>query len=116
MLILVSLGLSATENEIKRNIILTASYYHDKFQNRKTANGDKFSQNKLTGAYNGVALNTKVKVTRIIDSDTYHVTVIINDRTANRFSDRIDLSKAAAKKIHLIKDGISEVTVTPQEL
>lgn len=90
-------------------IELEASIYSSKFENRKTSSGEIFHQNKYTAATNQLPLGTEVKVTRIIKKDTYSVVVKINDRTAKRYSHRIDLSKSAAKKLKI--SGIAPVTI-----
>ena len=112
LLLFVALVLIAAE--VEKQIIKfdsTASFYHQKFQGRRTANGEKFDQNKLTAANNKLPLGTEVKVTRIKDKDTFSVEVIINDRTHKKYSERIDLSRAAAKKLHLLADGVAPVTI-----
>src|SRR5271167_4953020 len=43
----------------------TASFYANKFEGRKTANGEVFSQKKLTGASNILPLNQWVRVTNM---------------------------------------------------
>ena len=42
-----------------------ASFYADKFSGRKTANGEIFSQNKLTCAHNTYPLGSKIRVTNL---------------------------------------------------
>lgn len=111
LLILFTNTIFATELNKNFKIDSTASFYHDKFIGRKTAMGEKFSQNKLTAANNLLPLGTKVKVTRIIEQETLSVEVRINDRTAKKYSHRIDLSKLAAKKLKIT--GIAPVTIQP---
>ena len=43
----------------------TASYYANKFEGRLTANGEVFSQQKMTAACNALPLGTWVKVTNL---------------------------------------------------
>lgn len=91
----------------------TASIYHDKYHGRKTANGEVFSQNKLTAASNFYKLGSIVEVTNLENGKK--VTVKINDRMAKwtEKKDRIiDLSTAAAKKIKFFKSkGLLKVKV-----
>lgn len=70
-----------------------ASYYADKFNGRKTANGEKFSNNKLTAAHRKIPFGTKVKVTNKVNSKS--VIVEINDRGPWVPGRDIDLSKKA---------------------
>src|ERR1700754_1445108 len=55
-----------------------ASFYHNKFEGRKTANGDIFSQKKLTAACNTLPLNCWVRVTNIRNNRS--VVLRITDR------------------------------------
>ncbi|MFY0484031.1 septal ring lytic transglycosylase RlpA family protein [Flavobacterium sp. PLA-1-15] len=74
-----------------------ASYYHDKFNGRKTASGEKFSNSKLTAAHRTLSFGTKVKVTNLANDKS--VVVEINDRGPFKKSREIDLSKKAFMEI-----------------
>jgi rare lipoprotein A len=87
----------------------TASYYHPKFNGRKTATGEIFSNEKLTAANNFLSLGTLVKVTNPHNGKS--VVVKINDRMNASNKRLVDLSQAAAQKIGLIEQGIGEVTL-----
>lgn len=86
-----------------------ASYYHPKFNGRKTSTGEIFSNSKLTAANNFLALGTKVKVTNMINGKS--VIVKINDRMNKNNKRLIDLSQAAAKELDFIKDGLGRVSI-----
>lgn len=86
-----------------------ASYYADKFKGRPTASGEKYSPGKLTAAHKKLPFGTMVKVTNVKNGKS--VKVIINDRGPFVKGRIIDLSKAAAKKIDLIKDGVTDVEI-----
>ena len=86
-----------------------ASWYHDKFHGRKTANGDTFSQNKLTCASNKYPLGTWLRVTNLRNGKS--VLVKVNDRMSPRVHRTVDLSRLAAQKIGIEKSGIGKVTV-----
>ena len=95
---------------ISNPVPVTASIYHDKYHGRKAANGEVFSQNKLTAASNNYKLNTMVKVTN--EKTGKSVIVKITDRMSPNYSHRIDLSKLAAAEIGLTtKMGITSVIV-----
>ena len=70
-----------------------ASYYHDKFNGRSTASGEKFNNNKLTAAHKTLEFGTVVKVTNIANNKS--VIVTINDRGPFSKGREIDLSKKA---------------------
>lgn len=74
-----------------------ASYYADKFNGRKTANGEKFSNSKLTAAHRKLPFGTKAKVTNKANGKS--VIVEINDRGPWVPGRDIDLSKKAFMEI-----------------
>ncbi len=84
-----------------------ASFYANKFQGRKTANGEIFNHQKLTAAHNSLPLGTYVKVTNLRNKKT--VIVKINDRLHHRNKRLIDLTKAAAQKLGFVKSGLTRV-------
>ena len=84
-----------------------ASYYSDKYEGRKTANGEKFRQNKMTAAHKTLPFGTKVKVVNLTNGK--RVKVRINDRGPFVPGRIIDLSKRAAKKIDMINAGVVNV-------
>ena len=86
-----------------------ASYYHNKFENRKTANGEVFSQQKMTAACNTLPLNSWVKVTNTRNKKS--VILRINDRMHHKNKRLIDLSLAAAKQLKYTGHGLTQVKV-----
>ena len=86
-----------------------ASFYSNKFNGRKTANGEIFSNQKLTAAHNTLPLGTYVRVTNLRNGRT--VTVKINDRLHHRNKRIIDLSRSAATKLGFIKSGLTRVKI-----
>lgn len=86
-----------------------ASFYHNKFNGRRTANGEIFSQKKLTCACNVLPLGTMIKVTNLKNGKW--VIVKINDRIHPRMKRIVDLSRAAAEKLGYISRGLTRVKV-----
>lgn len=86
-----------------------ASYYADKFNQRRTTSGELFSNDSLTAAHKTLRFGTLVKVTNLLNDSV--VIVRINDRLPKKSSRIIDLSKAAARKLNFIKRGITQVSV-----
>lgn len=86
-----------------------ASFYSNKFNGRKTASGELFSQQKLTAAHNTLPLGTYVRVTNLRNGKT--VVVKINDRLHHRNKRIIDLTRAAATKLGFIKSGLTRVKI-----
>lgn len=98
---------------IHREIILVdtgvASYYDNKFEGRRTANGELFSQQKMTAASNTLPLNSWVRVTNLRNNRS--VVVKITDRMHKRNTRIIDLSLAAASKLSFVGRGLTRVKV-----
>lgn len=86
-----------------------ASFYHSKFNGRKTATGEIFSNKLLTAANNFLKLGTIVRVTNLQNGRS--VIVKINDRMNIRNKRLIDLSQAAALQLGLFNQGIGEVSI-----
>jgi rare lipoprotein A len=86
-----------------------ASYYSDKFEGRKTSNGEVFSQDKLTAAHPSYSFGTIVRVKNLKNRKT--VIVRINDRMTNLNGRIIDLSKKAAEELDMVTSGIAKVQV-----
>lgn len=86
-----------------------ASFYANKFEGRRTANGEIFSQKKLTCACNVLPLGTMIKVTNLRNGRS--VIVKVNDRIHPRMRRIVDLSRAAAEKLGYISRGLTRVKV-----
>ena len=86
-----------------------ASFYASKFQGRKTANGEIFSQDKFTAACNSLPLGTWIKVTNLINSKV--VILKTNDRLHPKTTRLVDLSKVAAQKLGYVGRGLTRVKV-----
>lgn len=85
------------------------SYYANKFNGRKTANGEIFDQKKMTCACNVLPLGTWIKVTNL-RNDKW-VIVKINDRIHPRMKRIVDLSKTAAQKLGYVSRGVTRVKI-----
>lgn len=70
-----------------------ASYYHDKFNGKRTASGTKFDNKKYTAAHRKLPFGTKVRVTN--EANGKFVIVEVNDRGPFSRGREIDLSKKA---------------------
>lgn len=86
-----------------------ASFYANKFEGRKTANGEIFSQKKLTCACNVLPLGTWIKVTNLRNGKT--VVVKTNDRLHPRMNRIVDLSKTAAQRLGYVGRGLTRVKI-----
>lgn len=86
-----------------------ASYYADKFQGRKTANGEIYKAGQKTAAHRTLPFGTKVKVTNVHNGKS--VVVHINDRGPFVRGRIIDLSRSAFASIGNTTDGLLNVRI-----
>lgn len=105
------LVLTALTTSCGRSIIETGkgTYYADKFEGRKTANGEIFDQSKATAAHKTLPFGTKVTVKNLNNGKT--VKVRINDRGPFVTGRIIDLSKSSAEKIDMVNAGVANVEI-----
>ena len=90
-----------------------ASYYHKKFEGRKTATGSIFKHHLYTAASNRFPLNTYVKVTNL--NNHKEVYVLINDRMSANNKRVIDLTNASVKKLQFKCSGLVSYTEEVKE-
>ncbi|MBM9614517.1 septal ring lytic transglycosylase RlpA family protein [Desulfobulbus rhabdoformis] len=86
-----------------------ASYYADKQQNRRTANGSIYKHKLKTAAHKDLPFGLKVKVTNLKNGKS--VIVMINDRGPYIEGRIIDLSKSAFRSIGSISSGLIIVKI-----
>ena len=86
-----------------------ASYYADKYHNRKTASGERYQHQLSTAAHRELPFGSKVKVTNIKNGKT--VVVTVNDRGPFIRGRIIDLSKSAFSHIGNTSTGLIEVKI-----
>jgi rare lipoprotein A len=95
-----------------------ASWYGAPYHNRRGSNGEIYDMHALTAAHRTFPLGSIVRVTNLSSGDS--VIVRITDRGPFIEGRVIDLSRAAAEKVGLIRRGTGEVRVellkTPQSL
>ena len=93
----------------KHNLNGTASWYGPRFHGKKTASGEIYDQNKLTGAHKTLPLGSKARVTNLDNGSA--VEVEINDRGPFIEGRIIDLSRAAARALGFVESGTAPVRV-----
>ncbi|MGY6662328.1 MAG: septal ring lytic transglycosylase RlpA family protein [Glycocaulis sp.] len=86
-----------------------ASWYGERFHGRLTASGEVYDMHALTAAHPELPLRSLARVTRIDTGQS--VVVRINDRGPFVEGRIVDLSRAAARLLGLIEDGLAEVRV-----
>jgi rare lipoprotein A (peptidoglycan hydrolase) len=87
----------------------TASWYGQHWRGRPTASGVRFDPNRLTAAHRTLPLDTRVRVTNLQNARS--VTVLINDRGPYVGGRVIDLSRAAAHRLGMVKEGLAPVRI-----
>lgn len=89
--------------------VMTASWYGPKFHGRMTANGETFNQMAFTAASKTLKFGTLLKITNLRNKKS--VVVRINDRGPYVGGRQLDLSKAAALKLGMVKRGVIRINV-----
>jgi len=118
ILLFLNLLITSNSNSYQETYV---SWYGERFNGKKTANGEIFDMNKLTAASPTLKFGTKVKITNIENNKS--VIVIINDRGPYKMDKtgkvlrplqphptrKFDLSKGAFAKIANNDKGILKV-------
>jgi len=84
-----------------------ASYYGDQFSGRKTASGELYNPRALTAAHRELPFGTVVRVVRTEPPGVVYVR--ITDRGPFRRGRVLDLSRAAAEQLQMIRAGVIPV-------
>jgi len=99
-----------TVKSVKQKVYFgIASYYAEKFNGRKTANGEIYDSKKFSAACNILPLGTWIRVTNLRNKKT--VILKTNDRLHVRMKRIVDLSRAAAEKLGYTQRGLTQVKV-----
>lgn len=117
-LLLFLLGLTGSMAHAQVDSLLiqegTASFYGKRFHGRRTASGEVFSLDSLTAAHKRLPLGTLVRV--IDKKNNLSVVVRINDRLPTYSKRQIDVSRAAAEQIEMVRDGLARVRIEAVDL
>ncbi|MBL0917280.1 MAG: septal ring lytic transglycosylase RlpA family protein [Hydrogenophaga sp.] len=92
--------------EIERGV---ASWYGAQHHGRRTASGEVFDMNAFTAAHKTLPFGTRVRVFNPASGQA--VVVRINDRGPFTPGRVIDLSRAGAERIGLIRAGVAPVVI-----
>lgn len=88
---------------------MRASWYGPKFHGRITANGELFDQMAYTAAHKKLKFGTLLRITNPRNHKS--VVVRINDRGPYISGRQLDLSRAAAMDLGMIKRGVQKLKV-----
>ncbi len=90
-----------------------ASYYHPSLDGEETASGKTFDNDAMMAAHPTYPLGTLVRVTNLEKEGSVEVRIMDRGPTKENRAEGviIDLSRAAAEKIGMVKDGRTRVRV-----
>lgn len=88
---------------------MKASWYGPKFHGKTTANGERFDQMAFTAAHKKLKFGTLLRITN--PKNDKSVIVRINDRGPYIPGRQLDLSRAAALELGMIKKGVVKLKV-----
>lgn len=86
-----------------------ASYYAQAHHGKRTASGERFDQHALTAAHRTLPFGTRVRVTNL--NNDRSVVLRINDRGPFVRGRIIDVSRAAAERLGMLRSGVVPVRV-----
>lgn len=95
--------------QYKERGTMRASWYGPRFHGRFTANGEIYNQNAMTAAHKSMKFGTILRITN--QRNNKSVIVRINDRGPYIPGRQIDLSKAAAEELDVIKNGVKRLKI-----
>lgn len=108
-LVLIIIGLSSCSVLGAQRTEGKASYYADRLHARTTSTGEAYHRDSLTAASRDYPFNTVLEVTNVVNGQ--QVLVRVNDCGPHREDRIIDLSKAAARRIGLLRSGTARVSL-----
>ena len=90
-----------------------ASYYGPGFEGQLTANGDTFNSREMTAAHPFYPTGTVARVINLENDSTVYIRITDRGPTDENVAEGvvIDLSKGAAKKLGMVKDGRVQVKI-----
>ena len=88
---------------------MKASWYGPGFHGRKTANGEVYDQMSFTAAHKSLKFGTLLKITNLKNNKS--VVIRINDRGPYINGRDLDLSKAAALELGMVRKGVAKIKV-----
>jgi rare lipoprotein A len=86
-----------------------ASWYGPRLHGKLTASGEIFNQEKFTAAHRTLPWGSRVKVTNLANGKS--VVVQINDRGPSVRGRILDVSRAAARALGMVKSGTTTVRI-----
>jgi peptidoglycan lytic transglycosylase len=90
-----------------------ATYLADFFHGRESASGEVFDQRKMVAAHRSLPFGSRVRVTNLKNGRSVSVRIVDRGPYGQNYREGtiIDLSKAAAKQLRMLRDGQVRVRV-----
>ena len=90
-----------------------ATYLADFFHGRESASGEIFDQRKMIAAHRSLPFGSRVRVTNLKNGRSVSVRIVDRGPYGKNYREGtiIDLSKAAATKLRMLRDGQVHVRV-----
>lgn len=86
-----------------------ASWYGPGFHGKRTANGEAYDQRAMTAAHRTLPMPSVVRVTNLDNGSS--VVLRVNDRGPFAHNRIIDVSRAAAEQLDMVRSGVASVRV-----
>src|SRR5262249_36217481 len=84
-----------------------AAYYNRRLHGRRTASGERFNNAALTTAHQTLPFGTKVRVTNTKNNKS--VVLRVKERGPTQPGRIVDVSRAAAERLGMVRAGLTEV-------
>jgi rare lipoprotein A len=88
---------------------VTCSYYSSKYNGRRTASGQRFSNEKLTAASKAYPMGTRLRLANIKNGST--VVVVVNNRGPYVTGREISVTRRAARQFGFLRAGLAQVNM-----
>ncbi len=86
-----------------------AAFYDNRLHGHRTASGERYNAGAMTTAHQTYPFGTRLKVTHVKNNRS--VIVRVNDRGPTQAGRVVDLSRAAASQLRMLREGLAEVRV-----
>lgn len=91
----------------KHKQIGVASFYHERFHGRRTANGERYNKEALTACHAQLPFGTLIRITNLRNYRSTEVRV--NDRNRLKGGRILDISTRAARELDMLRSGTAKV-------
>lgn len=110
LLLLLSIPV-ALEIEAQKILRGKASYYSDRLHGNLMSNGQRYHRDSLTCAHRKFPFGTKIRVKNVSNGKEVIVTVTDRGPYSKRYI--LDLSRAAASQLGILRTGFCQCEITP---